>query len=77
MAAAIIADRSMTRADFNSFVGRVTPLLARVERLLRPRFLFITSATGERVIGGLCFVLAVVLALPIPLATCCPRWRFR
>ncbi|ESW60771.1 MAG: ABC transporter permease [Rhodobacter sp. CACIA14H1] len=69
---AIIADRSMTRADFNSFVGRVTPLLARVERLLRPRFLFITSATGERVIGGLCFVLAVVLALPIPLGNMLP-----
>lgn len=69
---AIIADRSMTRADFNTFVGRVTPLLARVERLLRPRMLFITSARGEQVIGGLCLVLAIVLSLPIPLGNMLP-----
>lgn len=71
---AIIADRSMTRADFNSFVGRVTPLLARAERLLKPRLLFITTATGERIIGDLCFALAIVLALPIPLGNMLPAF---
>lgn len=71
---AIIADRSMTRSDFNTFVGRATPLLARAERLLRPRFLFITSAKGEQVIGGLCLVLAIVLALPIPLGNMLPAF---
>lgn len=69
---AIIADRSMTRGDFNAFVGRVTPLLARAERLLQPRLLFITSARGEQVIGGLCLVLAIVLAMPIPLGNMLP-----
>lgn len=69
---AIIADRSMTRNDFNSFVGRVTPLLARAERLLKPRLLFITSVTGEKIIGGLCLVLAIVLAMPIPLGNMLP-----
>lgn len=69
---AIIADRSMTRSDFNSFVGRVTPLLARAERLLKPRLLFITSVTGEKIIGGLCLVLAIVLAMPIPLGNMLP-----
>lgn len=69
---AIIADRSMTRNDFNAFVGRVTPLLARVERLLRPRLFFITGQTGERIIGGLCLVLAIVLSLPIPLGNMLP-----
>jgi hypothetical protein len=69
---AFIADRSMTRNDFNSFVGRVTPLIARLERLLKPRLLFVTSATGERIIGGICFALAIVLALPIPLGNMLP-----
>lgn len=71
---AIIADRSMTRADFNAFVGRVTPLLARAERLLKPRLLFITSSLGERIIGGLCLVLAIVLAMPIPLGNMLPAF---
>lgn len=71
---AIIADRSMTRNDFNTFVGRVTPLLARVERLLRPRLLFVTSALGERLIGGFCLVLAIVLAMPIPLGNMLPAF---
>ena len=71
---AIIADRSMTRSDFNAFVGRVTPLVARAERLLKPRLLFVTSATGERVIGGICLALAIVLALPIPLGNMLPAF---
>ena len=69
---AIIADRSMTRGDFRAFVGRVTPLLARAERLLKPRLLFITSARGEQVIGALCLLLAIVLAMPIPLGNMLP-----
>ena len=44
---AISADRSMTRNDFGSFVGRVTPLLARAERLLKPRLLFLTAPKAE------------------------------
>lgn len=69
---AIIADRSMTRSDFNAFVGRVTPLLARVERLLRPRLFFMTAPPSERIIGGIFFLLAIVLALPIPLGNMLP-----
>lgn len=71
---AFIADRSMTRLDYVSFVGRVTPLLARAERLLKPRFLFLTSPNAERVVGGFCLLLAVVLALPIPLGNMLPAF---
>lgn len=69
---AIIADRSMTREDFRSLVGRVSPLLARAERLLVPRLLFMTGVRGEQVIGAFCLLLAVVLALPIPLGNMLP-----
>lgn len=69
---ALIADRSMTRDDFRALVGRFSPILSRAERLLRPRLLFVTSIAGERVIGGLCLVLALVLALPIPLGNMLP-----
>jgi hypothetical protein len=71
---ALIADRSMTRADFGSFVARVSPVLARAERLLKPRWMWITSARSERVIGGFCLLLAIVLALPIPLGNMLPAF---
>lgn len=71
---ALIADRSMTRSDFRAFVGRVTPLLARAERLLKPRLLFITTPKGEQVIGAFCLLLALVLALPIPLGNMLPAF---
>ena len=69
---AIVADRSMTREDFRNLVRRVSPLLARAERLLVPRLLFITGARGEQVIGAFCLILAIVLALPIPLGNMLP-----
>jgi hypothetical protein len=69
---AIIADRSMTREDFRNLVRRVSPVLARAERLLVPRLLFITGIRGEQVIGAFCLLLALVLALPIPLGNMLP-----
>lgn len=68
----LISDRSMTREDFRNLVRRVSPLLARAERLLVPRLLFLTGARGEQVIGAFCLVLAIVLALPIPLGNMLP-----
>jgi hypothetical protein len=67
-----IADRSMTRGDYAAFVSRVSPLLARAERLLKPRALFLTAPRAEQVIGGFCLLLAIVLALPIPLGNMLP-----
>jgi hypothetical protein len=69
---AFIANRSMARADFETLVQRVAPVLARAERLLKPRLPFLVSSGAERVIGGLCLVLSVVLLLPIPFGNMLP-----
>jgi hypothetical protein len=69
---AFIANRSMARADFEALVQRVAPVLARAERLLKPRLPFLVSSGAERVIGGLCLVLSVVLLLPIPFGNMLP-----
>lgn len=47
---------------------RVAGLLARIEGLLRPRQAWVTGAMAERVVGGVCLLLAVVSVIPIPLA---------
>ncbi|MFT0858546.1 exopolysaccharide biosynthesis protein [Ancylobacter sp. G4_0304] len=68
----LIADRSIARKDFAAFIGRATPWLARAEGLLRPRFSILAHPPSEYLIGVLCFVLAVVLVLPIPLGNMLP-----
>ena len=68
----LIADRSMTRADFGSIVARISPWLMRAERLLKPRLTFLVYPPAEYLIGLLALILAVVLALPIPLGNILP-----
>lgn len=67
-----IADRSMSRSDFSSLAGRIAPWLNRAERLLKPRMRFLTRPPLENLAGIVCFVLAVILTLPIPLGNMLP-----
>lgn len=70
----IIAARSMARADFAATVGRMAPWLAKAEKMLKPRLSSLVGATAERVIGTICFIMAVVLLLPIPLGNMAPAF---
>lgn len=67
-----ISERSIYRADFIGMMDRAAPLLARAEKLLKPRFSLLVSAPAERVVGTICFILAMILLLPIPLGNMLP-----
>lgn len=67
-----IADRSIGRREFAGFIEKAAPWLAKAEALLRPRLSFLAHPPGENVVGIMCFVLAVVLVLPIPLGNMLP-----
>lgn len=67
-----IGKRSMAQPDFAALVARIVPWLTRAENLLKPRLFVLTSGAMERVIGGLCLLMAVLLALPIPLGNMLP-----
>jgi hypothetical protein len=69
---AFVAARSMTRADFIQIVDRIEPLLMRAEKLLKPRLTMLVYGSGERIIGAFCLLLALMLALPIPLGNILP-----
>jgi hypothetical protein len=60
-----LAARSLSRSDFARMVERVEPYLMRIERLLRPRFALLTGPIGERLMGMMCLVLALLLTVPI------------
>lgn len=67
-----IANRSITREDFAATVQRLSPLLVRAERLLKPRLAILVHHRAERLIGLVCLMLALVLLLPIPLGNMLP-----
>ena len=48
------------------------PRLAKLERLLAPRLGWLFGAWGDRVVGLVCTLLALVLILPIPLGNLLP-----
>jgi len=68
----VIAHRTMSRADFAALVQRISPWLARAERLLRPRAVVLVLPPMEYLVGLVCLLLAVVLVLPIPLGNMLP-----
>lgn len=68
----LISRRSIARKDFAAFVNKATPWLARAEKLLRPRLGVLAHPPAENLVGLICFVLAVVLILPIPLGNMLP-----
>lgn len=62
-----VRQRKISRDMLQTFVTKVTPLMGKLERILKPRFgLLVTSNLAERVIGFITFLLAVILFLPIP-----------
>lgn len=69
---AFLARRSISRSDFLIFIDRVLPILERAERLLRPRLVRLTSPAGKRIIGVFCFLLSVILVMPIPFGNLVP-----
>jgi len=58
--------RPLRRQEFARITHRILPWLLRLERLLKPRLPALTSLWAERAIGLFAFVLAIMLALPIP-----------
>lgn len=58
--------RSLALDGLRGPLTRAVPWLRKIEAVSRPRLGFLFGAVGERLIGLICTLLAVVLILPIP-----------
>ncbi len=58
--------RGLKRETMAKFFDRLGHLMARVERLCKPRWLFLTEGVGERFSGLVLVALGLFVALPIP-----------
>ncbi len=61
-----IAGKSFSRQSLDRMLSKALPTVERLENLLSPRLLFLTSPLGERCLGLLFVVLSLIIALPIP-----------
>ena len=68
----VIARRSMARTTFQGLVTRINPWLVKAERLLRARLKVLAWPVAQRVLGALCLVVSIALALPVPFANMAP-----
>jgi hypothetical protein len=59
--------RGVTKQELKKLVDKMQWLEVRVERLFKPRIPALTGPTAARLIGMVCFLLALAAAIPIPL----------
>jgi hypothetical protein len=67
--------RQSIRRDFIALLTtKLSPVLQRAERILRPRLSLLLHPVNERIVGGACLLLAIILFLPIPFGNIPPAW---
>jgi hypothetical protein len=67
-----IAHYSMTKSEIEKIYTKCEPLLLKAEKLLKARFSFLTSFYSEPILGIVCLIHAIIIALPIPLGNVLP-----
>jgi hypothetical protein len=67
-----LVDHPLKRDDLRGLFRRLTPIVRRMELVTRPRLKILFAPIGERLIGVVCTLLALVLVLPIPLGNLAP-----
>ncbi len=70
----VMLSRTMSMADFRALTVKLKPHLARLERRLRPRLTFMYNPLGDRLVGALCFLLSLIVFLPIPFGNMLPSF---
>lgn len=69
-----IADKSLSASQFRGLIDRVVPHLVRLETYIRPRYWPFWRRQGDRIIGIIALLLAVIVTLPIPLGNWLPAF---
>ena len=69
-----LVNRTVSAAQFRTVMDWVIPRLVRLENFVRPRYWPFWRRNGDRVIGVIALLLAVVVTLPIPLGNWLPAF---
>lgn len=63
---------TVKRSVLATLVNRSTPYIHKVERILQPRLLFMTSTIAERIIGFFVLLFSSFVLIPMPLSNFIP-----
>lgn len=66
------ANLSVKRSVLAMLIKRSSPYIRKVEKILKPRLSFMTSAIAERIIGAFILIFATFILLPMPLSNFIP-----
>lgn len=69
-----VSEKSLSAEQFRAIMDRVIPRLKQLECYVKPRYWPFWRRRGDRVIGVVAFLLAVVVTLPIPLGNWLPAF---
>lgn len=67
-----LGKRSLTADQFRWMMDWVIPRLARLEKIIRPRYWPFWRRQGDRVVGSIALIMAISVVLPIPLGNWLP-----
>jgi hypothetical protein len=62
-----INKRGVKKQELERLIGKIEWLEVRIERIFKPRLASFTGPTAMRLIGLICFLLALIAAIPVPL----------
>lgn len=69
-----LLERTMSMSDFRAVTTKMKPYLERLERRMRPRLTFMYNPFGDRLLGLVCFLLSIIVFLPIPFGNMLPSF---
>lgn len=70
----VLTKRSISAGTFRSIMDRVLPRLIWIEQMVRPRYWPFRRRRGDRVIGIIALIMAIMITLPIPLGNWPPAF---
>ena len=70
----ILISRKLNAKNLVSFRNRIIPRLYWVEKYIKPRYWPFSDGQDERIIGGICLIMAIALVIPIPFGNWLPAF---
>ncbi len=67
-----ILKMSFSRSGIRKVMNVAAPKIAHIEKLLKPRLIFMTEDIGRRIIGGIVIPLAILILIPFPFSNLIP-----
>ena len=61
-----IERRKMKRETVAKVISVAAPKMKKIEKLMRPRWTFAATETGEKIIGCFCMIFAISIVIPLP-----------